>query len=289
MGDGFSLAAQYNAPPMRIPFSKMQGCGNDFVVIDGRRGPALSGPDLGKRLLDRRYGVGGDQLLILQPSERADVRMDIFERDGRQSEMCGNGIRCLVRFLREQDGSNVDQVSVETLGGKKVVWYESDERIRVDMGPPIFEPKEIPVRSETAIWNFPMNVAGHDLRLFTVSMGNPHTVIFVEKEADLNWVTKIGPSLEVHELFPNRTNVEFVYVRDHNALDVRVWERAAGETAACGTGASAAGVVAIKENRVKSPTTISFRGGNVEIAWQRGEHVFLTGPATEVFTGEVEV
>jgi diaminopimelate epimerase len=264
---------------MKIRFAKMHGCGNDFVVVDGRSFPSeLPWSQWAGRLLDRRFGVGADQLLVLLPSRSADARMRIFERDGAESEMCGNGIRCAARFLRE-GGNNASSISFETLGGVKTVSVESAERIRVDMGLPRFDPE----------WGKGVEIDGKTLTLYILSMGNPHAVIFVDSIEELSQVATLGPLIERHPLFPKRTNVEFVFVRDEGNLAVGIWERGAGETFACGTGASASGAAALRMGRVKSPVQVHFRGGTLEIAWEPGGSVFMTGPASRVFEGEVEV
>lgn len=263
---------------MKIQFSKMHGCGNDFVLIDGRRTPDLPWKTLAPRLLDRRFGIGGDQLLVLLPSRKSDVRMAIYEQDSRESEMCGNGIRCAARFLHER-GEGGHGISFETLGGTKAAEIEAPDRIRIDMGKPVFEP----------IWGKEVEVRGRKLRLYALSMGNPHAVLFMNSIGDLGMIEEFGPILERHSLFPNGVNVEFVFVRDERNLAVRIWERGAGETFACGTGASASAVVSFREGKAKSPAKVHFKGGTLEIGWKPGESVFMTGPATCVFSGEIEI
>jgi len=211
----------------------------------------------------------------------------VHNADGSESEMCGNGIRCVARYLQET-GVPKSTYAFETPGGRRTVEIESFERIRVDMGAPIFEPGKIPVASEAPIWGKEIDVEGQNVKIYTLSMGNPHAVIFVGRSEQLNQVTTLGPKVERHSLFPRRTNVEFVHIKDGH-LHVRVWERSAGETWACGTGASAAGVVALREKHVKNPVRVEFRGGTVEISWKDGESVFMTGPAGRVFEGEVDL
>lgn len=273
---------------MKFFFVKMQGCGNDFVLIDARKEGNRPWAEVSARLLDRRFGVGGDQLLVILPSKKADARMDIFERNGQQSEMCGNGIRCAARYLKE-NGESKNEISFETLAGIKTVEIESFDRICVDMGAPVFEPKEIPVADSTQVWGKAFEVQGQKIQIYPLSMGNPHAVVFVNSMSDLDQASMLGPALETHSFFPQKTNVEFVFVRDKENIAVRMWERAAGETFACGTGACAAGVAAIKENQTTSPVRIHFKGGTVEILWTPGQSVFMTGPATHVFKGEIEL
>jgi diaminopimelate epimerase len=264
---------------VKIRFEKMHGCGNDFVVVDGRKMPALPWSNVAARLLDRRFGVGGDQFLVILPSSSSDARMAIFERDGRESEMCGNGVRCVARFLSES-GDSGRRVTLETLGGIKTVEIESPERFRADMGVPIPDPQ---------IWGKELNVAGRSVLVHSLSMGNPHAVIFVKTIDELDSIGEVGPAIEVHPWFPKRTNVELVFVRDESNVVARIWERGAGETLACGTGASALAVASIREGRTKSPVQVHFKGGTLEIAWRPGESVRMTGPATHVFSGEVEI
>jgi diaminopimelate epimerase len=263
---------------MKVKFSKMHGCGNDFVVVDARKIASQDWKKLSPKLLDRRFGVGADQLLVLLPSKSADVEMKIFERDGIETEMCGNGIRCVGRYLFEH-GLEKREYKIATLGGTKVIGYESWDKVTVDMGKPTLGE---PFRRE-------LNLSGRTLQLHIVSMGNPHAVFFLHSENELEWVTDIGPKLEHHEWFPNRTNVEFVFPKTHTDLTVRVWERGAGETYACGTGACAAAVAAIETGKARSPVQIHFKGGTLTINWKKGESVFMTGPAVQVYEGEIEI
>ncbi|MFH1017592.1 MAG: diaminopimelate epimerase [Pseudomonadota bacterium] len=265
---------------MKIRFTKMHGLGNDFVVIDARGLPEINWKEAAPKLLDRRFGIGGDQLLIVLPSSTADARLRIFERDGIETEMCGNGIRAVARLLRET-GVTSPAIRIETLGGLKSVEVPSNDRIRVDMGVPQFD--------VVRLWNHAIDVEKERPRVHVVSMGNPHVVIFVESREGLEDVVRLGPRIERHSLFPNRTNVELVYVRDEHHLEVRVWERGAGETMACGTGACASAVAAVATSRAKSPVRVCFRGGELEVAWIPGKSVWMTGPAARVFDGEIEL
>jgi diaminopimelate epimerase len=265
---------------MKIRFTKMHGLGNDFVVVDARNLGPRDWKEQALRLLDRRFGVGGDQLMVLEPSVTAHIRMRIFERDGLETEMCGNGIRAVARFLLES-GLRTETVRVETLGGLKTVGVESGGLYRVDMGKPAYDPD--------GLWGKAVDLHGESRIIHVVSMGNPHAVIFVDRPEGLQDVTRLGPILERHPLFPNRTNAEFVFARDPGHLDVRVWERGAGETMACGTGSCASGVAAIATGRAKSPVRVRFKGGELEIHWTPGGAVFMTGPAARVFDGEIEL
>lgn len=264
---------------MKISFTKMHGCGNDFVIVDGRQFPDMKWGNLSSKLLDRRFGIGGDQFLVLLPSQKAHVRMGVFERNGRESEMCGNGIRCVAHLLKEA-GEIDSTVSIETLGGLKRVEVESNNQFRVDMGTPTLD---------TSLWGKGVVINGVKRTLYSLSMGNPHAVVFVDTLEEIEKIQEVGPIIEKDSFFPQRTNVELVFVRDRKNVAARIWERGAGETQACGTGASAVAVAAIHEGKADSPTKVHFRGGTLEIAWKSGGVVEMTGPATHVFTGEVEV
>lgn len=263
---------------MKLPFWKMHGCGNDFVVVDGRKQSGVDWSKAAPRLLDRRFGVGADQLLVIERAQGADARMNIFEQTGLASEMCGNGIRCVAWFLSEELGRR-GEIRIDTPAGLKVVHVESRERIRVDMGPPDF-------RSD--LWGTPTRIEETTFDLYALSMGNPHAVAFVKDEENLAWVTTLGPLLEDHPLFERKTNVEFVFVEGPGSIRVRVWERGAGETMACGTGACASAVASIKLGKVQSPVTVHFRGGDLQIEWKEGSTVWMTGPAALVYQGSFE-
>lgn len=266
----------------------MHGLGNDFVVINAFDG---SPPDFSKKakaICNRRFGIGCDQLLILRPSEVADFRMQIFNADGGEVEMCGNGIRCVALYARKRKLVNKDALSVDTLGGLKKIQIR-DEAVEVDMGEPILKGSEIPVNLEGMVINKYIDVNDHPYPITCVSMGNPHCVIFtadVEKAP----VKELGPRVERHSLFPKRTNVEFVQVINKNMLHVRVWERGAGETLACGTGACGALVASVLNGLTHRHVTVMLPGGNLEVNWsEKDNRVYLTGPGVEVFEGEMEI
>jgi len=264
---------------VKLHFVKMQGVGNDFVVLDGRFMSEGPWDEWSRRLLDRKFGVGGDQLLVLLSSREADVKMRIFERNGQESEMCGNGIRCVARYLFER-GQAKKEYRIETLGGIKIVEVPSLEKIRVNMGVPVVDRN---------LWGREFRLADRIVKLHGVSMGNPHAVVFVERESDLELISLWGPSIENDALFPHRTNVELVLVEDPRNLKVRVWERGAGETLGCGTGACAVAVATLRERKAEAPISVQFRGGTLEVSWHEGEPVFMAGPAIEVFQGEIEL
>lgn len=260
-----------------LPFIKMHGLGNDFVVIDDLTTQKLSPitPELARRLCDRRFGVGADQLLWLKPPQdpKHDSKLDILNSDGSTAEMCGNGIRAVALLLKTKQPRA--SYTFETLAGVKTVRVQG-ENFQVDMGAP-------KLGSETGE---KIQISSRDLTFFEVNMGNPHAVFFVNPVAQFP-VTELGPQIERHPRFPQRTNVEFVEILNPSALHVRVWERGAGTTLACGTGACAAAVAALATGRVKYPVEVRLPGGNLIIEWKgAGESVLMTGPAQEVFRGQ---
>jgi len=286
----------------KLPFTKMHGCGNDYIyIVADRMRPADPGA-LAQRLSDRRFGIGGDGLIMLCPSKTADVRMEMYNADGSRGEMCGNGIRCVARLHYEFSGARKNPLVVDTDCGPKTIALKLDAAGRVaaatvDMGAPILEGREIPVDREGRVIDFPLEVAGREYRVTAVSMGNPHCVVFVNDDSifalDDAEFARLGRQFERHPFFPRRVNTEFILPLARNRLKMRVWERGSGETLACGTGACAAQVAAVLTNRTGRIATVELRGGNLEIEWRdRGpeaNHVFMTGEAIEVFKGEVEV
>lgn len=275
-----------------LPFTKMHGAGNDFVVLDGIRGalPPLEG--LAARLADRNFGIGCDQVLALRPAgEGADFRMDIYNADGSQVEMCANGIRCFYEYLREQGHTQADEVRVETLSGVVVPKRVRPGRVQVNMGTPELAPAKIPTTLAAAggdggpVLDVPLELAGQRLTVSCVSIGNPHCVIYVD-DVDSAPVETLGPAIETHPAFPNRTNVEFVEVQSRTRLSQRTFERGVGETLACGSGACAAAALSILRGAADDALRVVLRGGELEIAWQGGtSNIFMTGPAQTVFTG----
>lgn len=272
---------------MIVNFIKMQGTGNDFVVIDAREKPIEITPKMAERLSHRRFGVGADQVLVIAPSGKADVRMRIFNADGSEVEHCGNGIRCLAKYVT-QNGRSQKRLSVETLSGVQTVAIVKD-RVRVDMGPPELEGEKIPVRSSGRVIAKRFSVGDLVLEATCVSMGNPHVVIPVAS-VDPFPVAEIGPQIENDPFFPNRTNVEFVEFVHRHQIKMRVWERGAGETWACGTGACAAVVAGVLLERSDRRVEVDLKGGRLDIEWdERTNHVFMTGPAEEVYRGVIEI
>jgi diaminopimelate epimerase len=271
-----------------LPFTKMHGAGNDFVVLDGITGELPELVPLAARLCDRNFGIGADQLLVVRPSERADFSMQIFNADGSQVEMCANGIRCFYKFVRDRGLTGADEIGVETLSGVVRPRWAGEGRVGVDMGPPVLAPAAIPTRlGEGAgpVLDAPLEVAGQKLAVSCVSMGNPHAVVFVE-DPDTAPLEQLGPLIERHPAFPNRVNVEFVTVVSRERIRQRTFERGSGETLACGSGACAVAVVSMLKGVVERRVAIELRGGELEVAWaDRDASVFMTGPAEEVFTG----
>ena len=281
---------------MKIPFTKMHGLGNDFILIDCRNKAfssqlsALS--SLSKRLCHRRFGIGADQLLLLYPSDIADFKMRIFNADGSEVEMCGNGIRCFARYIWDRGLSEKDRLSVETMAGI-IKPFKAVDMVTVDMGEPGFEPEKIPVKivgesNTSRLINFPLQIFDREFKITCVSMGNPHAVIVVD-EIDAFDVKKYGPLIEVNRLFPKRTNVEFIQVVTNERIRMRVWERGAGETMACGTGASAVAVAANLLGLAGRRVCVELPGGELVIEWKENNRVYMTGPAVEVFSGEIEI
>ena len=276
---------------MELVFTKMHGTGNDFVVVDSRDvdlSRHFDMSELARMLCNRRLGIGADQLLLLFPSSEADFKMVIFNADGSEVEMCGNGIRCLAKYIWDRKISTKDILKIDTGAGVKRTERIGD-LVRVDMGKPILEADKIPValQSATPIIDHPLKVNDRVFNTTCVSMGNPHAVIFINEDVDNFPVTVYGPALEQHPVFPNKTNVEFVNVLNKKEMKMRVWERGVGETLACGTGASASAVAAMLKGLTDRKVTIHLLGGDITVEWPRDDRVYMTGPAVEVFEGRI--
>jgi diaminopimelate epimerase len=271
-----------------LPFTKMHGAGNDFVVLDALTQELPPLEPLAAQLCDRHFGIGADQLLVVRPSRAADFRMQIFNADGSEVEMCANGIRCFYKYLRDRGHTDADEIGVETLSGVVRPRWAGEGRVAVDMGRPVLGPAQIPTtlgRGEGPVLDVPLEVEGETLAVSSVSMGNPHVVIVVE-DPDAAPVERLGPLIERHPAFPNRVNVEFVTPPARGRIRQRTWERGTGETLACGSGACAAAVVSMLRGAVERRLRVELRGGELEIAWEGGDaHVLMTGPAAEVYTG----
>lgn len=278
---------------MKVLFHKMHGLGNDFVLIDAIGQKSLRTfrtarlAKLSCQLCDRRFGIGADQLLLLAPSKRADFRMRIFNADGGEVEMCGNGIRCLARYIWSKRYSRKKVLEIETPAGI-IKPEQKGNLVRVDMGKPGFDAEEIPVRLKGYVQDYPLKVKDRTFKITCISMGNPHAVIYVDN-LDRFPVAVYGPLIEAHPLFPKRTNVEFIQVMNRNSIRMRVWERGSGETLACGTGASAAAIASMIKGHTGKKTAVHLAAGKLMIEWTTGGHVFMTGPAVKSFEGMVEL
>jgi diaminopimelate epimerase len=273
-------------------FVKMQGCGNDYIYVDGFRQPMPPDPPrLSRTISDRHFGVGGDGLILICPSEKADARMRMYNADGSESEMCGNGIRCVAKFVYDHGLVRKSPLTIETGRGVLTLDLEiSGGKVRqvcVDMGEPILQAERIPARLPgDPPLEAVLEVAGQTLRVTCVSMGNPHCITFVDAISDPH-VLGLGPQIERHPAFPRRVNAEFVRVNRPDDVTMRVWERGSGETLACGTGACAVAVAGHLTGRTKRRVTVHLPGGDLQLDWSEADnHVYMTGPAVEVFQGE---
>lgn len=273
-----------------MDFVKMHGIGNDFIIINGFRQVPNDPGALARRLCPRRCGVGADGLILALPSQIADARMRIFNSDGGEPEMCGNGIRCLGKYLWDAGLARKNPMTVETLAGVLTLSLEIGEdgkarAVTVDMGRPRLDPAEIPVDAPENRVAIPLD--GADARFFCVSMGNPHAVTFDLYPGDADF-RRLGPMLERHPLFPRRANIEFCRLNPDGGVDVRVWERGDGETLACGTGACAVVVAGASLGLIPRHTAVRLPGGVLDIRWAEDDHLFMTGPAETVYSGQVE-
>ncbi len=272
---------------MMLNFTKMQGLGNDFVMLDAVRQTVPLTPDLLRAIADRRFGIGCDQILVVRPAQTSgrDFRYQIFNSDGSEVENCGNGARCFVRFVREEGLTDQQRITVETLGGVIAPECLPDGSVRVDMGEPILDPARVPMLTSQPGPVHVLQVGNTAVRVAAVSMGNPHAVQRVD-DVDQAPVTEQGPQIEHHPAFPRRVNVGYLQVLHRDAIRVRVWERGAGETLACGTGACAAVVSGILQGWLDASVTVETRGGRLQIDWQGPGHpVLMTGPAATSYRG----
>jgi diaminopimelate epimerase len=275
----------------RLKFTKMHGAGNDFVVIDAVRTHLQLDSDTIRRLADRHFGIGFDQMLVVEPARTpgTDFYYRIFNADGGEVNQCGNGARCFVRYVHDKGLSAKNAIRVETRSGVIEPKLEADGRVTVNMGVPVFEPARIPFVADARAATYPLDVEGRNVEIGAVSMGNPHAVQFVA-DVDTAPVSTEGPLIERHPRFPERVNAGYVQVLSRRKVKLRVYERGAGETLACGTGACAAVVTGIARGLLDSPVKVQTRGGDLEIAWSgEGTDVMMTGPAEAVFEGEIEL
>ncbi len=273
---------------MRLDFTKMHGLGNDMIVINSLDTGFVPSSEQASSMCRRRLGIGADQVLVLLPSDKADFQMRIRNADGSEVEMCGNGIRCLAKYIHDRAISEKGPIEIETLAG--IIRPEiMGELVRVDMGEPVFDPHKVPVKADSKVKQEPIRAGDHELAMSALSMGNPHCVIEVDR-VDQAPLLELGPLLEKHELFPNRTNVELVEVLSPGHIKLRVWERGAGATMACGTGACAAAVAMMDLGLAERKVTASLPGGDLEIEWdEKDGRVWMTGPAQEVFSGHLDI
>ena len=280
-----------------MKFTKMHGCGNDYIYVDGAREiiPAERKSEVVKFLSDRHFGIGGDGVIFINPSDVADFEMEMYNMDGSRSEMCGNGIRCVGKYVYDHGLTRKTSLSIVSCGKIKYLELTVEDgrvtKVRVNMGSPVLEAAEIPVvAKQSPVVDTPITVDGREYRMTCVSMGNPHAIVYVDEMIDDETMAKIGPLFELHECFARRVNSEFVKVLDRERVQMRVWERGTGETLACGTGACAVTVASILNGLTEDGITVELLGGNLEIFWDRKENVvYMTGPATTVFEGEIEI
>lgn len=275
-----------------MKFTKMQGIGNDYVYVNCLQETIENPSELAKKISDRHYGVGSDGLIMINPSDKADFEMEMYNADGSRGEMCGNGIRCVAKYVYDYGLTDKTSISVETLAGIKYLDLTVEDRkvvlVKVDMGKPMLRPEEVPVVSEKEeVIDEPITVDGQEYRMTCVSMGNPHAVVFIDQDVKEFPLETVGVKFENHERFPKRVNTEFVNVLDRHTAQMRVWERGSGETLACGTGACAVAVACALNGLTEDEVTVKLLGGDLQIKWDREKNtVYMTGPAEVVFDGE---
>lgn len=277
-----------------MKFTKMQGIGNDYVYVDCTKENKIENPaELSKKVSNRHFGIGSDGLILIENSNVADFKMAIYNADGSQAEMCGNGIRCVAKFVFDKGLTNKENITIETLAGIKQLKLSTEngkvKKVRVDMGEPILEAKKIPVISDkNPVIDLQLQAADKTFTATCVSMGNPHAITFVNNVEELD-VEKYGKILEIKKEFPKHSNIEFVELIDKNNIKMRVWERGSGETLACGTGSCASVVACILNNKTERKVNVHLLGGTLEIEWNKqNNHVYMEGPAEIVFEGEIE-
>ncbi len=281
---------------MRLNFTKMEGLGNDYVYVNCFKETVEHPSELAVKLSDRHFGIGSDGLILIKPSEVADFQMEMYNADGSRSEMCGNGIRCVGKYVYDYGLTDKKEISVETLAGIKYLQFTIGDDgkvslVRVNMGAPILKPEDVPVAitGMDVVKDYPLVVDGREYRITCVSMGNPHCVSFVE-DVEAFPLETVGPKFESHSIFPNRVNAEFVELVSPTYAKMRVWERGTGETLACGTGTCATVVACILNGKTEDEVTVKLLGGELIIRWDRAENiVYMTGPAKVVFDGSVEI
>ncbi len=277
-----------------MKFTKMHGCGNDYVYVNNFKEKVDHPETVAKFVSDRHFGIGSDGLILIKPSKEADIKMSMYNADGSEGEMCGNGIRCVAKYAFDYGILNKTAITVETKAGVKVLDLQIEDgkvkTVTVDMGEPITKPSLVPVLSEDEIIiEKPIEIMGTIYPITCVSMGNPHAITFVEDTSTIK-IQEIGPKFENHALFPKRINTEFIQVIDRKTINMRVWERGSGETLACGTGACASVYACILNEKTEDEVLVHLLGGDLSIRYDKGtNHIFLTGPATTVFDGEIDI
>lgn len=275
-------------------FTKMHGLGNDYVYVNCFKEKVEHPSEVARFVSDRHFGIGSDGLIMINPSKVADFEMEMYNADGSRGEMCGNGIRCVAKYVYDYGLTDKTSISVETLGGIKYLDLTIKDGkvalVKVDMGKPELKPERIPIVSdEERVVNEPIIVGGMEYRMTGVSMGNPHVVVYV-KDLEGVKIEQVGPKFENHERFPKRVNTEFAKVLDRKTVEMRVWERGSGETLACGTGACAVAVASILNGMTEDQVTVKLLGGDLLIEWdQEADRVYMTGPATVVYDGEITI
>ncbi len=280
-----------------IKFTKMQGAGNDYIYVDCTKSMITDINETAKKVSDRHFGIGSDGLVLICPSDKTDFTMNMYNSDGSQAEMCGNAIRCVGKYVHDRGLTDKDVITIETLAGIKTLQLNIEDgkvkTVRVNMGNPVLEPEKIPIISDKDRFiQSPVMVAGKKYFVTGVSMGNPHAVTFMQSEEDVDnlAIAELGPKFETHQLFPKKINTEFAYVKDRHTVKMRVWERGAGETLACGTGACATMVACVLSDMVDREADIILLGGKLHIEWnEEDNNIYMTGPAEFVFDGEITV
>ena len=279
---------------MKIKFTKMQGCGNDYVYVNCMDKLIDTPEKVSQYISDRHFGIGSDGLILICPSDVADFRMAMYNADGSEGKMCGNGVRCIAKYVYEYGLTDKKKISLETKSGIKYLDMDIEDgkvqMVKVDMGAPILKPAEIPVKTDSSMDSFinqPLDVDGNTFMVTCVSMGNPHAVVFVDDTKSLD-IRKYGPVFETHPAFPEQVNTEFVQVISRNEINMRVWERGSGETLACGTGTCASVVACVLNGKTDEKVTVHLLGGDLFIEYNRDNGtVWMTGPAEIVFDGEI--
>ncbi len=281
---------------MKMKFTKMHGCGNDYVYVDCTKQMIENPEEVAKFVSDRHFGIGSDGLILICPSDAADFRMAMYNADGSEGSMCGNGVRCIAKYVYVYGLTDKKNIAIETKGGIKYLDLTVENGdvtlIKVDMGKPELEAKKVPVKlsgDDGQCIDEAVTVDGKEYRITCVSMGNPHAVTFVEDTSKIE-IEKIGPKFENHEIFPDRVNTEFIQILNRKEINMRVWERGSGETLACGTGACASVVACVLNDKTDDEVTVHLLGGDLKVKYDRdADTVIITGPATVVFDGEIEI